>query len=453
MQNQKTLSVIILAGGKGARMRSSLPKVLHTLAGKPLLSHVLDKAKSLYPEQLIVVDGHQGDRIRETFAKQNLRFVRQSQQLGTGDALKTALPFLTSTTQTLVLSGDVPLMTLKTLQDFIQQTPENTIGVLTTQMDNPYGLGRVVKDDGGKIQIIEEKDANVMQKKINEINAGVYLFPTTKLNKLTPYLNVKNNQKEYYLTDMINHANLESMPVKTICLDNPTEVMGINDQSELAKAERFYQKQLANHFMLEGVLIRDPNRFDVRGNLQCGQGVEIDLNAVFVGEVVLGNQVKIGANVILKDTVVGDNTEVLPFCHVEGATIKSGVTIGPFARVREGSVLEEGSKLGNFVEIKKTTLGKKTKANHLSYLGDAMIGDNVNIGAGTITCNYDGKNKHKTVIEDNVFVGSDTQLVAPVVVKQGATIAAGTTVLKDVPESSLSLNPKEQQNKTDWKRR
>lgn len=448
------IQVVILAAGQGKRMHSSLPKVLHRLGGKPLLVHVTETAHSLFPDtQPLVVYGHQGSLVREALSELPVKWVEQKEQLGTGHALMQALPHIAETDQVLVLYGDVPLTSAATLQRLLAMTPAKDIGMLTAKLVNPQGYGRIKRDKQQRvIGVVEEKDATVAERALTEINPGIYLAPASQLKKWLPALENKNAQGEYYLTDIISLAILENIPVhdaEPLCEE---EILGVNDCLQLAQLERFYQRQQADLLMRQGVTLYDPNRLDVRGELQVGRDVILDVNVIIEGKVVIGNQCVIGPNTLLRNAVIGDGVEIRANSVIDGAKIGSHCIIGPFARLRPDTVLAEQVHIGNFVEIKKTTLGVGSKVNHLSYIGDSEVGKEVNIGAGTITCNYDGVNKHKTIIGDGAFIGSCTQLVAPVKIGDHATIGAGSTITKDAPANELTLARSPQQTIKEWQR-
>jgi bifunctional UDP-N-acetylglucosamine pyrophosphorylase/glucosamine-1-phosphate N-acetyltransferase len=448
------VSIIILAAGQGTRMRSTLPKVLHRLAGQPLLSHVVAKARQLDPEQIVIVYGHGGEIVPETIGGKDITWVRQELQLGTGHAVIQALPHIKSDAMLLVLYGDVPLVEFKTLQRLLAAaSEEKSIGLVTVELSNPTGYGRIIRDRFGRIsKIVEEADASAVQCKVREVNTGIMAVEVCYLEQIIPKINNNNAQGEYYLTDIIEHAIAGGGRVTTVSALDPMEVMGINDREQLACLERTYQAREAARLMQEGVSFSDPKRFDLRGELEVGRDVYIDVNVIFEGRVALGDNVKVGPNCYIRNAVLGAGVEVFANCVIEEAIINAQARIGPFARIRPETRLGERVHIGNFVEIKKSAIGEDSKVNHLSYIGDTTIGKKVNIGAGTITCNYDGANKHHTIIEDNVFVGSDTQFVAPVRIGAGATIGAGTTITRDVPPGELTLSRVPQQTRPRWKR-
>ena len=453
MNAQTPLEVIILAAGKGTRMFSDTPKVLHKLAGKPLLGHVVDCAQSLGAQGVHVVIGHEADKIKIAFRDASVHWAYQEDQLGTGHAVMQAMPNVASGSTVLVLYGDVPLTTEKTLRELLSQTANDTLAVLTVISDDPTGLGRIVRDPNqNPIAIVEEKDANEQQKLIKETNSGILAATAAKLSQWIGQLKTENAQGEYYLTDVIAMAVADGTAVKTVVASDDKEVLGVNNRQQLATLERHYQLQQADKLLLSGVTLADPNRIDIRGKLTCGRDVELDINCIVEGTVSLGNRVKIESNVYLKDTVIGDDTVVHANSHIEGVQVSQACSIGPFARLRAGTVLHDKAKIGNFVETKKADIGVGSKVNHLSYIGDAELGSGVNIGAGTITCNYDGLNKFKTLIADGVFVGSNTALVAPVSLGKDSTIGAGSTITSNVETNSLAIGRAKQREISGWKR-
>jgi len=419
------VNIVILAAGPGKRMHSSTPKVLHRLAGRAMLTYVFDTAKQLSPEVICVVYGHGGERVRQAVDENDVVWVMQEPQLGTGHAVMQAAPHLDERWPTLVLYGDVPLIRAETLKRLVQATGKG-LGLLTATLDGPTGYGRILRNGKKVVGIVEEKDANSRQRALREINTGIVVAPTKKLKSWLAKLQNNNAQKEYYLTDIVALATKERVPVTAIQADTAWEALGVNSRAQLAELERIYQRKLAASLLEQGVALADPSRCDVRGSLACGRDVAIDVNCVFEGEVKLGDGVSVGANCVLKDVTVGPGTRVEPFCHLENADIGADCRIGPYARIRPGTRtrLADGVHIGNFVEVKASSIGAGSKANHLSYIGDSEVGRDVNVGAGTIVCNYDGANKHRTVIEDDVFIGSGTQLVAPVRVGRGATLGA-----------------------------
>jgi len=445
------VNIVILAAGPGKRMHSSTPKVLHRLAGRALLARVFDTAKQLSPKVICVVHGHGGERVRQAVEEDGVVWVMQEPQLGTGHAVMQAGPYLDERWPTLVLYGDVPLIRAETLRHLVEATGTG-LGLLTATLESPSGYGRILRNGKKVVGIVEEKDANARQRALREINTGIVVAPTKKLKSWLAKLQNNNAQKEYYLTDIVALATKERVPVTAIQADAAWETLGVNSRAQLAELERIYQRKLAASLLEQGVALADPSRCDVRGSLACGRDVAVDVNCVFEGEVKLGDGVAVGANCVLKDVTVGAGTRIEPFCHLEDADIGADCRIGPYARIRPGTRLAEEVHIGNFVEVKASTIGAGSKANHLTYIGDSEVGRNVNVGAGTIVCNYDGANKHRTVIEDDVFIGSDTQLVAPVRVGRGATLGAGTTLTKDAPAGELTLSRVKQVSIPDWQR-
>ncbi|KVF20971.1 MULTISPECIES: bifunctional UDP-N-acetylglucosamine diphosphorylase/glucosamine-1-phosphate N-acetyltransferase GlmU [Burkholderia] len=447
------MNIVILAAGTGKRMRSALPKVLHPLAGRPLLSHVIDTARTLQPSRLVVVVGHGAEQVQAAVAAPDVQFAVQAEQLGTGHAVRQALPLLDPAQPTLVLYGDVPLTRASTLQRLVDAAREGRYGILTVTLDDPTGYGRIVRDAAGFVtRIVEQKDASPEQLKIAEINTGIIVTPTAQLSMWLGALKNENAQGEYYLTDVVELAIEAGFEVVTAQPDEEWETLGVNSKAQLAELERIHQRNIAETLLVDGVTLADPARVDVRGTLRCGRDVSIDVNCVFEGNVTLADNVTIGANCVIRNASVGAGTRIDAFTHIDGAELGAHTVIGPYARLRPGAQLADEAHVGNFVEVKNAVIGHGSKANHLTYIGDADIGARVNIGAGTITCNYDGANKFRTVIEDDVFVGSDTQLVAPVRVGRGVTIAAGTTIWKDVAEGLLALNEKTQTAKSGYVR-
>jgi bifunctional UDP-N-acetylglucosamine pyrophosphorylase/glucosamine-1-phosphate N-acetyltransferase len=444
------LNVVILAAGKGTRMQSGLPKVLHAIGGKPMLGHVLERATALRADRTIVVYGYGGKAIPSAFGNAAVEFVRQEPQLGTGHAVQQALPDLLPGGSTLVLYGDVPLTRDSTLKDLMSKPG---LRVLTATLSNPAGYGRIVRDRAGRIKcIVEEKDASAREKAIGEINSGILYAPTDMLQQWLAQLNNHNAQKEYYLTDVVRLAIASKTEVGSTIPADEWEILGVNSKEQLAYLERVHQLQNARSLMARGATLADPWRFDLRGELDCGADVFIDVNCVFEGKVRLADEVKVGPGCVLKNVEIGAGSEIAPYCHLNGVVVGANCQIGPYARMRPGTRLADDVHVGNFVETKGTDIGNKSKANHLSYLGDTTIGSGVNIGAGTIVCNYDGVNKHRTVIGDDAFIGSDTQLVAPVTIGHGATIGAGSTITKDAPADSLTLSRAKQISIPGWKR-
>jgi len=448
------LDIVILAAGKGSRMYSSLPKVLHPLAGRPLLQHVLDTAQQLEPDsEPVMVVGHGAAHLQEVFANRDCRWVEQEEQLGTGHAVLQALPLLRPQARCLILYGDVPLIAVDTLRQLCADVDVNSLGLLTVTLDNPTGYGRILRNESGEVTgIVEHKDASATERSINEVNTGIMVVNVEHLQRWLPALSADNQQGEYYLTDIIAMAHQQGVAIKTTQPAAAFEVEGINNRLQQASLEREYQRRLAHQLMLQGVAIADPERFDCRGQLQAGTDVFIDINVIIEGEVILGNNTTIGANTLLKDCVIGNDCQIKPNTIIEGAQLADAVEVGPFARLRPGANLADKVRVGNFVEIKKSHIGIGSKINHLSYIGDCQMGAQVNIGAGSITCNYDGVNKHITRIDDKVFVGSNTALVAPVSVACGTTIAAGSVITQDTQENDLAVARSRQRNISNWPR-
>ena len=449
------MNVVILAAGMGKRMQSALPKVLHPLAGKPLLSHVIDTARSLQGignANICVIYGHGGDQVPSTVTAADLRFALQEPQLGTGHAVAQASPVLDDSVPTLVLYGDVPLTTSASLQRLIAAAGNDKLAILTAEMADPTGLGRMVREDGKIVRIVEQKDANEAEKKITEINTGILIAPTAKLKHWLTTLSNNNAQGEYYLTDIVARAVLDGVPVVSAQPDAIWETLGVNSKVQLAELERVYQSTIAKRLLEQGVTLLDPARIDVRGELVCGRDVSIDVGCVFEGKVTLEDGVSVGPNCVIKDSHISAGTSIKAFCHIDEAKVGAKSQIGPYARLRPGTELAEDVHIGNFVEVKNSQIAAHSKANHLAYIGDATIGSRVNIGAGTITCNYDGANKFRTIIDDDAFIGSDTQLVAPVRVGKGATVGAGTTLTKDAPEGKLTVSRARQLTIEGWVR-
>lgn len=446
------MNVVILAAGMGKRMQSDLPKVLHALAGKPLLSHVIDTARSLSPSRICVIYGHGGDAVPSRLAADDLRFVIQQPQLGTGHAVMQAIPALDDNEPTLVLYGDVPLTSAATLKALADKAGREKLAVLTVNLADPTGYGRIVREDSRIVRIVEQKDASEAERAINEVNTGILMAPTRALKAWLSSLSNDNAQQEYYLTDIIAMAVRDGVPVESAQPAHAWETLGVNSKVQLAELERIHQRNMANALLEQGVTLADPARIDVRGTLACGRDVEIDVGCVFEGHVELADGVKVGAHCVIRNATVLERAAIKPFCHIEDARVGAESQIGPYARLRPGTVLGNDVHIGNFVEVKNGSFGAHSKANHLAYVGDATVGSRVNIGAGTITCNYDGANKHRTVIEDDAFIGSDTQLVAPVTVGKGATLGAGTTLTKDAPADSLTVSRAKQVTITGWQR-
>ena len=446
------LNVVILAAGQGKRMHSSRPKVLHLLAGLPLLAHVIDTARALKPARICVVYGHGGEQVPRALAADDVQFVKQDPQLGTAHALAQALPHLTPRGVTLVLYGDVPLAQPATLAALIKHG-DKQIMLLTARMEDPRGYGRIVRDAKGGIKsIVEEKDATPKQRALREVNSGIMALPSARLAEWLGKISDGNAQREYYLTDIVVLGLKSRVKVESVMPPACWEIFGVNSQQQLAQVERIYQWRLATRLLESGVTLADPMRIDIRGELACGQDVKIDVNCVFEGKIELDDDVEVGAHCVIRNARIGAGTHIQPFSLIEDATIGADCKIGPYARIRPGTELANDVHIGNFVEVKNTHIAAHTKANHLSYLGDASIGRDVNIGAGTIICNYDGATKHRTVIEDDVFIGSDTQLIAPVTVKRGATIGAGSTISKDAPAGELTLSRTPQTTVSGWRR-
>ncbi|EHU4840652.1 bifunctional UDP-N-acetylglucosamine diphosphorylase/glucosamine-1-phosphate N-acetyltransferase GlmU [Vibrio parahaemolyticus] len=445
-------SAVILAAGKGTRMHSNMPKVLHTLAGKPMVKHVIDTCTGLGAQNIHLVFGHGGDQMQTTLADETVNWVLQADQLGTGHAVDQASPRFEDDEKILVLYGDVPLISPETIENLLDAQPTGGIALLTVMLDNPTGYGRIIRKNGPVVAIVEQKDASEEQKQIKEINTGVMVATGGDLKRWLSGLNNNNAQGEYYLTDVIAAAHDEGRAVEAVHPVNAIEVEGVNDRAQLARLERAFQSMQAQKLLEQGVMLRDPARFDLRGELQCGMDCEIDANVIIEGNVSLGDNVIIGTGCVLKDCEIDDNTIVRPYSVIEGATVGEECTVGPFTRLRLGAELRNDAHVGNFVEVKNARIGEGSKANHLTYLGDAEIGQRTNIGAGTITCNYDGANKFKTIIGNDVFVGSDSQLVAPVTIADGATIGAGTTLTKDVEEGELVITRVKERKITGWQR-
>ncbi|MGF1684958.1 bifunctional UDP-N-acetylglucosamine diphosphorylase/glucosamine-1-phosphate N-acetyltransferase GlmU [Photobacterium minamisatsumaniensis] len=445
-------STVILAAGKGTRMYSNLPKVLHSMAGKPMVKHVIDTCQSLNTNQIHLVYGHGGDQMKQVLASEQVNWVLQAEQLGTGHAVDQAASSFSDDEKVLVTYGDVPLISLQTIANLLEAQPTGGIALLTVLLDDPMGYGRIIRRNGPVVAIVEQKDASEEQKLIKEVNTGVLVANGGDLKRWLSQLNNENAQGEYYLTDIIEIAHDEGRAIEAVHPEKAIEVEGVNNRIQLARLERAYQALNAELLLEKGVMLRDPSRFDLRGELQCGQDVEIDINVIIEGKVTLGNNVNIGAGCVLKDCVIADNTIVRPYSVIDSALVGTDCTVGPFSRLRPGTELLDNAHVGNFVETKNTRLGSGSKANHLTYLGDAEIGECVNIGAGTITCNYDGANKFKTDIGDDVFVGSDTQLIAPVSVAAGATIGAGSTITRNVGEGELVITRVAAKTVQGWKR-
>lgn len=447
-----SLHIVILAAGAGTRMKSTKPKVLHAIAGKPLLGHVLHTVQSLAPDRVHVVYGHAAEHVREAFADADVNWVLQDQRLGTGHAVQQAMPSIPDDAQVLVLYGDVPGLQADTAKQLLQAGLQG-LAILTIQMEDPSGYGRIIRGAGGAVQaIVEHKDADPQQLSIREVNTGFMAAPAPLLRACLAQLSCANAQGEYYLTDCVGLARSNAQPVDAVVTADHLQVQGVNDRLQLATLERAWQQRIAEGLMREGVTLIDPQRVDVRGRLSVAADCLVDVNCVFEGEVELGPGVRIGPNCVLRDCRLGAGVEVLAFSHIHGAQLGAHCVIGPYARLRPGTQLGDQVRVGNFVETKQAVVGEGSKINHLSYVGDAQIGERVNIGAGTITCNYDGANKHRTTIKDDAFIGSNSALVAPVSIGSGATIAAGSTITKDAPEHALTVARNKQRSIASWVR-
>ena len=448
-----TLSIVILAAGQGARMYSAKPKVLHELAGKPLLRHVYETAAALPERRIYIVYGHGRERLPRTFAAWDARWVRQAEQLGTGHALRQALPHIATRDLVLILYGDVPLVQKASLLQLVNAARETGFSLLTAELEQPGAYGRIIRDEHNRVTaIVEAGDASAAERRIREVNTGLMAVKAEWLHDWLRALDNHNKQREYYLTDIVARAVANGVTVKPVSAESALETLGINNRLQLAEAERYFQAGQARRLMLDGLGLADPARFDLRGELLAGRDVEIDINVIIEGRVRLGDNVRIAANCYLKDALIGDNVEILPNTLIDQAVIGAGCRIGPFARLRPDTSLADNVRIGNFVEIKKTAIGPGSKASHLSYIGDAEIGKETNIGAGVITCNYDGAEKHQTIIGDHVFVGSNAQLIAPIQIADGATVAAGATLNRPVSENALAIARAEQREIPDWKR-
>jgi bifunctional UDP-N-acetylglucosamine pyrophosphorylase/glucosamine-1-phosphate N-acetyltransferase len=451
-QQPAPLHVVVLAAGQGKRMHSDLPKVLQPLAGRPLLAHVLRMAGELAPAGIHVVHGHGGDRVQEAFAHASVAWAHQAEQLGTGHALMQAMPAIADERVVLVLYGDVPLIRAPTLQRLVDAARGDRLALLTAVVPDPTGYGRIVRAANGVVtRIVEEKDATPEERALTEVNTGLLAAPARRLRQWLGLLGRANAQGEYYLTDVVAHAVAEGVEVAAVAAPDEREIHGINDKLQLAQAEAYYRQREAEALLRAGVTLADPARIDVRGRLDCGRDVYIDVNVVFEGDVLLGDRVRIGPNCVIRDTEIGQDSEVYACSVVEGANIGRGCRVGPFARLRPETVLLARARVGNFVEVKKSRVGEESKVNHLSYVGDAEIGARVNVGAGTITCNYDGAQKHRTVIEDGAFIGSGSELVAPVTIGAGAYIGSGSTITRDAPPGQLTLARTRQTTIPAWK--
>ena len=447
------LSIVILAAGQGKRMKSDLPKVLQPLAGRPLLSHVLETAKSLGADAIHVVYGHGGDQVRERLKDEPVNWVLQAEQLGTGHAVAQAMPAIPDDHQVLILYGDVPLIRKASLEQLLERSSEKSLGLLTVVLSDPTGYGRVVRDNAGNVvRIVEQKDANTKERAINEGNTGLMAMPAASLRKWLAALKNDNAQGEYYLTDVIVMAVRDGLKIGAVVAPTETEVLGVNDKVQLAQLEAALRMERATRLMLQGVTLADPARVDIRGTVTVGRDVFIDVNTVLVGDVVLGDRVRVGPNNYLKDCRIDDDCEIHPNCVIDRATVGPRSLIGPYARLRPDSVIHEDVHIGNFVEVKKSEIGAGSKANHLTYLGDATVGRKVNVGAGTVTVNYDGVNKHRTEIGDGAFIGSGSMLIAPVKVGANANTGAGSTITRDAPEGKLTLARARQVTIDGWKR-
>ncbi|OTG58438.1 UDP-N-acetylglucosamine diphosphorylase/glucosamine-1-phosphate N-acetyltransferase [Acinetobacter sp. ANC 3903] len=445
-------SVIILAAGKGTRMRSSLPKVLQPLAGRPLLGHVIETAKKLNAKNIITIFGHGGNLVQQAFAQENVQWVEQAEQLGTGHAVKVTLPVLPSDGVSLILSGDVPCISQETLEKLLSVSRETGIGLVTLTLADSTGYGRIIRENNKIQAIVEHKDASDAQRQIKEINTGIYCVSNAKLHQWLPKLSNNNAQGEYYLTDIVAMAIADGLEVASVEPERAFEVEGVNDRIQLAALEREFQAYQAKLLMQQGVHIIDPSRFDLRGNLTVGQDVRIDINVIIEGDCELGDHVEIGAGCVIKNTKIAAGTKVQPYSIFDNAIVGENTQIGPFARLRPGAKLANEVHIGNFVEVKNSTIGLGSKANHFTYLGDAEVGAGSNIGAGTITCNYDGANKFKTLIGDSAFIGSNSSLVAPVSIGNGATVGAGSVITRDVAENSLAFERSKQVAKENYQR-
>jgi bifunctional UDP-N-acetylglucosamine pyrophosphorylase / glucosamine-1-phosphate N-acetyltransferase len=446
-----TLDVIVLAAGLGKRMRSDLPKVLHPLAGRPLLAHVIDAARTLAPRKIFVVHGHGADKVRAAFPDSGVDWVLQAEQLGTGHAVLQALPQVSSDADVLILYGDVPLVRPATLKRLVEGA-RGGLAMLTAELADPSGYGRIVRDAAQRVErIVEQKDATASELAIREVNAGFFCLSARRLAPWLSKIDNDNAQKEYYLTDLVALAMADAVPVVAVKVDDQWEVAGVNSTQELAALERVVQAREARRLLDAGVTLADPARIDVRGTLECGRDVSIDVNCVFEGRVTIGDNVRVGPNCVLKNVSIGAGSEVLAFSHLDDAEIGERCRVGPFARLRPGANLAQDVHVGNFVEVKASRLGAGSKANHLSYIGDSEVGSRVNVGAGTITCNYDGAAKHRTVIEDDCFIGSDATLVAPVRIARGSYIGAGSTISKDTPPGQLTVARARQVSIPSWR--
>ncbi len=447
------LRVVILAAGKGTRMRSDLPKVLHKVANKPMVEHVIDTARSLKPEAINLIYGHGGEQLQNTIQGEDLTWVEQREQLGTGHAVQQVIPYLKDDEKVVILYGDVPLLTESTLIKLLTATQTTELGLLTMTLDDPNGYGRIVRNTGKQVTgIVEQKDANAEQLAIQEVNTGIMIADGAKLKAWLENLSNDNAQKEYYLTDIVAMAAEQGVTIATAQPDATYEVEGANNRQQLAQLERAFQRRQADELMTQGVTLIDPARFDCRGKLTVGNDVTFDINVVIEGDVTIGNNVTVEPNCVIKDATIGDNTVIRANSHIEGAAVAKNCKVGPFARLRPGAELADEAQVGNFVEMKKSRLGKGSKASHLTYLGDAQVGEYANIGAGTITCNYDGVNKFLTEIGDGAFIGSNSSLVAPVKIGNNATVGAGSVVTREVADEELAVARGKQRNISGWQR-
>ena len=450
-----SLNIIILAAGNGKRMHSALPKVMHKVGGKPMLEHVLISAKKLNPKSINVVINSKIESIKSSFTDYNIKWHNQIEQKGTADAVKTVLPNLGVKEKVLILYADTPVIDSLLLKTFINYMPESDVKILTVELNNPYGYGRIIREQAEEeiiSKIIEETEADEIQKNIKECNTGIVFSDVTNLQNLISEVKNNNSQKEYYLTDIVSIANSKGLLVAPLLSKEFNSLLGVNDKCQLEKTEQIYQNEKRNFFLKQGVTMLDAKSIFFKGDVEIGKDVEIDFNVMLEGNVKLGNNVKIRSNTIIKDSIISDQTEIKPYTIVEDSVIGNNCSIGPFARIRPNCNLEENVGIGNFVEVKSSIIKKNTKANHLTYLGDSEIGENVNVGAGVITCNYDGINKHKTIIKNNVFIGSDSQLIAPIIVEEGVTIAAGSTITENSEKDSLLIARSRQQEKKNWKK-
>ena len=450
-----SLNIIILAAGNGKRMHSALPKVMHKVGGKTMLEHVLISAEKLNPKSINVVVNSKIEDIKTNYKNYKINWLNQKEQKGTADAVNTALPNLKEEDEVLVLYADTPLIDYKLLEKFISYMPDSDAKVLTVELENPFGYGRIIREQAEKeiiSRIVEETEANDTQKNIKECNTGIVFSSVGVLKNLISEVENNNSKKEFYLTDIVSIGNKKGLVVTPLLVKDSDSLLGVNDKCQLERTEQIYQKNNRQKFLKQGVTMLDSNSIFFKGDVEMGMDVEIDANVIFEGQVKIGDNVKIRSNTIIKNAIIGSASEIKPYSIVEDSIIGTNCNIGPFARIRPNCTLEENVGIGNFVEVKASTIKRNTKANHLTYLGDAEIGENVNVGAGVITCNYDGVNKHKTIIKDNVFVGSDSQLIAPIIVEEGVTIAAGSTITDNSDKDSLLIARSRQQEKKNWKR-